>query len=97
MMVDECMDSMGITALFSAMGASPCYWQIETDEREMYETAFMTNISLYRYTRVSFTQRKPSSRCQKSMDVLLATVKWQDALVSIDYLIIFSSMSEDHT
>ena len=94
--MDECIDSLGNAQVFSTLDANAGYWQVELDERDKDKTAFVTHHGLYRYTRMPFGLKNAPATFQRAMDVILASVKWQTAIVYLDDVIVFSTDIGQH-
>lgn len=62
----------------------------------MDKTSFVTHNGLCRYNRMPFGLKNAPATFQRAMDVILATVKWQFALVYIDDVLSFSPGPEEH-
>ncbi len=95
--MDECIDSLGDAQIFTLLDANSGYWQIELDEDARDLTAFVSHHGLFRYKRMPFGLKNAPSTFRRAIDMILATVKWQFAIVYLDDIIIFSRTSEEHT
>lgn len=94
--MDEFVDSLGTAKLSSALGANSGYWGIESNEEITNETSFVTQNGLYRYMRMLFCLKNVTVTFQRTMDNILAPVKWQHAVVSLDDVFIFSRSPKEH-
>ena len=94
--MDECIDSLGDAQVFSTLDCNAGYWQIEIEEEDKDKTAFVTHHELFRFKRMSFGLRNAPSTFQRTIDIILATAKWQYAIVYLDDIIIFSNSVEEH-
>lgn len=79
--MDECIDVLGKAKMFSTLDANSDYCQIEMDDKCNKETAFDTHHELFKYTRMSFELRNAPATIQHAMDVILVSMKWQQAIV----------------
>lgn len=64
-------------AIFSTIDANRGYSQIETEESGGDKSAFTCFPGLYRFTDIPFGLRNASGILQRTMDYILATLKWQ--------------------
>ena len=94
--MDECIDSLGDAVIFSTLDCNSGYWQIPMAEEERDKTAFISHYDLYRWLRMPFGLKNAPGTFQRAADVILASVKWQFALVYLDDIIIYSKSIEEH-
>ena len=94
--MDECIDSLGDATLFTTLDANSGYWQVEIDPADRDKTTFTSHFGLYRFLRMPFGLRNAPATFQRAMDVILASVRWQVALVYLDDVIIFSKSYRAH-
>lgn len=52
--MDECIDSLGIETVFSALNDSRGYWQIVIDDAEKDKATFTSNKDYYCFVRMTF-------------------------------------------
>jgi Reverse transcriptase (RNA-dependent DNA polymerase) len=62
----------------------------------MDKTAFTSHHGLYRFTRLPFGLRNAPGSFQRTVEIILAGVKWKTCLVYLDDIIVFSSSREAH-
>lgn len=94
---DECIDRLQTANEFSPLHANSSYLQIELDENDMGRTAFLAHNELYKYTRMQSSLKKAPAISQHGMEVILAPVKWQHALLYINDVFIFSKTPDAHS
>lgn len=94
--MDERIDSLGEATVFSTLDANGSYWQIEIEKSDRDKTAFTSPHGLYRFIRMPFGLRNAPGTFQRTMDVILSTVKWQFALVYLDDIVVFSRTPVEH-
>lgn len=58
--MDEFIDSLGDTKIFSALDASAVYWQIEMEGNTKYKTDFVSHRGLFWYKQMPFELKKRS-------------------------------------
>lgn len=66
------------------------------DETEMDQTSFIKHNMLYRYNRMSFALKNAPATFQRAVKVTLSTVKWKQALVYINDMVILSPTPGGH-
>jgi hypothetical protein len=94
--MDECLDSLGDAVIFSTLDCNSGYWQIPIDKKDRDKTAFVTHCGLHRFTRMPFGLVNAPATFQRAVDMILAQVKWEYALVYLDDVIVYSRSVEDH-
>lgn len=94
--MDECIDSLGDAQVFSTLDCNSGYWQIEVETEDRPKTAFVTHHGVYQYTRMPFGLKNAPATFQRAVDMILASVKWQYAIVYLDDIVIFSRNVEEH-
>ena len=88
--MDECIDSLGDATIFTTLDANWGYWQIEVNPEDREKTAFVSHHGMYQWLRMPFGLRNAPAAVQRTMDVILASVKWKTALVYLDDIVVFS-------
>ena len=88
--MDECIDSLGSATVFSTLDCNSGYWQIPMAPKDMDKTAFISHYGLYRFRRMPFGLKNAPGTFQRIADIILASVKWQNALVYLDDVIVYS-------
>lgn len=66
------------------------------NEANLNQTDSITRIGLCKNSRMPFTFKFARSTFQQPMDLILATVKLQQALVYIDNIVVLSNTLEEH-
>ena len=94
--LDECLDWLGDTKVFSALDAISGYWQMPIPEPDRDKTAFSCHSGLYRFSRMPFGLTNAPATFQRAMDILLSPFRWKSCLVYLDDIIIFSKSWEEH-
>lgn len=89
--MDECTDSLCEAQSFTTLDANLVYWQFEMGDNDIDKTAFVTNHGLFKYFQMPFGLKNAPATSQWATDIILASVKWQHALVYIENVIIFRS------
>lgn len=94
--IDECIDSLGSAEIFSTLDCNWGYWQIGIDECDRHKSAFTSHRGLFQYKRRPFGLRNAPGTFQRTIDIILATSKWQYAIIYLDDIIIFSRNVKEH-
>lgn len=94
--MDECLDSLGEAEIFSSLDCNWGYWQLSFSKADIDKTTFTSHYGTYRFKRMPFGLQNAPTTFQRAIDVVLASVKWQFALVYLDDIIVFSQSIDDH-
>jgi RNase H-like domain found in reverse transcriptase/Reverse transcriptase (RNA-dependent DNA polymerase) len=94
--LDECVNSLGSAAYFSTLDANPGFWHIPLDEASKDKTSFSCHAGFIRFKRMPFGLVNAPASFQRAMDIILAGVRWNCALVYMDDVIIYSRTFEEH-
>jgi hypothetical protein len=94
--MDECLDSLGDSTIFTTLDCNSGYWQIVMKDTDKNKTAFVTHCGVHRFTRMPFGLCNAPATFQRALDMILARVKWSTALIYLDDVIIYSRSTEDH-
>lgn len=73
--INECIDSLGETAILFILEANSKYWQDEIDRADRNKTAFVVHYELYQIFVRSFGVQKAPCTAQQIVNVILSTVK----------------------
>jgi len=92
----DCLDSLGDAQFFSTLDCKSGYWKIPVAEEDKPTTAFTCHCGTYQCTRFRFGLCNAPANFQRGIDMILSGVKWQNVLVYLDDLIIFSADAEAH-
>lgn len=94
--MDKCINSLGEAIIFSILGANNGNLQIKINAPDRDKTAFVYHGGLYRFERMPFGLQNALSTFQRTIDVILFTVRRQFALVYLDDIMVFSKAPEEH-
>jgi len=92
--MDACLDSLGDAQVCSTLNCNAGYWQIPLAEKVRPETAYTCHCDTYQCTRLPFGLCNAPATFQLAIDMILSGVKWENVLVYLDDLIIFSADAE---
>ena len=94
--MEDCLDSLGEAQFFSTLDCNWGFWQIPLAEQDRHKTAFTTFAGPYQYKRILFGLCNTPATYQRTLDILLERLKWQNCLVYVDHVIVFSKTFEEH-
>ena len=94
--MDEYIDSLGESTVFTTLDCNSGYWQIPVAPRDREKTTFVCHSGLYQYRRMPFGLTNAPATFQRTLDIILAPYKWSSCLVYLDDVIIFSKDVESH-
>jgi transposase InsO family protein len=94
--IDDLLDAVQGQKLFSTLDCAAGYWQIPCPPKERDKLAFVCHKGLFHFTRMPFGVCNAPSVFQRTMDEILAGLKWVICLVYIDDIIVFSHTFDEH-
>ena len=94
--IDDALDSLAGTKLFSVLDLASGYWQVELDPADKEKTAFATPFGLHQFRVMPFGLTNAPSTFQRLMSLVLSGLCWKMCLVYLDDIIIFSQTVEEH-
>jgi hypothetical protein len=94
--MDECLDSLGDATIFSTLDCNSVYSQILMKEEDRNKTAFVTHCGIHRFKRMPFGLCNAPGAFQKALDMIVAKVKWNYALIYLDDVINYSKTVKEH-
>ena len=94
--MDDCLDSSGNAHVFSTSDCNAGYWQIPLAEKARPKTAYTCHCDTYQCTRLPFGLCNAPATFQRAIDMILSGVKWENVLVYLDDLIIFSADAKSY-
>ena len=94
--IDETLARLEGSKYFSIMDLQSGYHQIPLHPEDRQKTAFITADVLYQFKVLPFGLRNAPSTFQKTMEVVLAGLKWTACLIYIDDAVVFAPTFEEH-
>lgn len=79
--MDNFLDSLGDSEVFTALDANCVYGQIPLISEDQYKTSFTTNMVTYMYKRMTFELINAPFTFQMSFFIILIVVRWKRCLV----------------
>ena len=93
--VDDTLDTLAGSRLFTTLDLATGYWQVEVAEEDQPKTAFTTPEGLFQFRVMPFGLCNAPATFQRLMDRVLDGLKWSSCLVYLDDIIIVgTSFSE---
>jgi len=94
--IDDCLDSLVDAQFFSTLDCNAGYWRIPLAVEDKRKTAFTCHCGPCQCTRLPFGLCNAPATLQRAIDMILSGFKWQNVLVYLYDLIIFSADAESH-
>ncbi|KAE8191782.1 hypothetical protein CF336_g4721, partial [Tilletia laevis] len=94
--VDSVFQTLCGKRIFSSLSAIRGYHQLPVRPSDRWKTAFTCHRGLFQYRTVPFGLRNAPAVFQRLMDRLLGALRWQDAVVYIDDIVVATASLEDH-
>lgn len=94
--MDKCINGLREAKKFSTLDSNSGYWPIEIDARNRGKTTFTSNHGLYRFVRIPFALKNDPATFQRATGVILASLRWQLALVYVEDIVLFSKSPAGH-
>ena len=92
--IDEMLDKLAESTIFTTLDLQSGYWQIEVEESDKPKTAFSTGNDLWEFNVMPFGLTGAPATFQRCMNYIL--MDSTHAMVYIDDIIIFSKNFEEH-
>ena len=94
--VDECIDAISGSTIFSTVDLTCGYFQVPVREQDIPKTAFVSRHGLYEFTSTPFGMINSGATFQRVMELAMKGLNWQICIIYIDDCIIFSSTFDEH-
>lgn len=94
--IEECLDTLSGSKLFSTLDLLSGYHQFEVNEKDRPRTAFITKYGLFEYTRMPFGLCNAPSTFQRGMELVLRRLQWVTLLIYLDDVIITGKTFKEH-
>lgn len=94
--IEECLDTLSGSKLFSTLDLLSGYHQFEVNEKDRPRTAFITKYGLFEYTRMPFGLCHAPSTFQRGMELVLRRLQWVTLLIYLDDVIITGKTFKEH-
>ena len=94
--IQDCLDAVAGSSLFSTFDLLSGYFQIRVKEADIPKTAFVCKYGHYEMTRMPFGLNNAASTFQRTMEVALQGLQWVTCLIYIDDVIVYGKDFEQH-
>ncbi len=94
--IDDTLDTLASSRLFSTLDLASGYWQVELDEDARQKTAFCNPSGLFEFKVMPFGLCNAPATFQRLMDLVLAGLHWSHCLVYIDDIVILGRSYDEH-
>ena len=95
-LIQDCLDSLSGSAIFSTLDLQSGYWQIEVKPEDRPKTAFCTRRGLYEYLVMSFGLCNAPSTFERCMELVLRNLQWEMLLLYLDDIIVLGATFDEH-
>ncbi|KAE8218991.1 hypothetical protein CF319_g7233 [Tilletia indica] len=94
--IDAVFNTLAGKRIFSSLDAIRGYHQLGVRAEDRWKTAFVCHKGLYQYKTVPFGLRNAPAVFQRLMDRILGDMRWRDAVVYNDDVVVASHTMEEH-
>ena len=95
--IDETLDCLGGTVIFTSLDLKSGYWQVEMDEESKALTAFTVSpLGFYECERMPFGLTNAPATFQHLMESCLGELHLNWCIIYLDNIIVFSRTPEEH-
>ena len=94
--VDDTLDILAGSRLFSSLDLISGYWQVEVKPEGREKTAFVTSEGLYEFNVLPFGMCNGPGTFQCLINILLAGIQWHSCLVYLDDIIVLGRSFTEH-
>ena len=93
--IDEILDHLSGACWFSTLDMSSGYWQVDVEEKDRPETAFITKRGLYQFKVMPFGLCNAPATFDRLMEMVLHGLQWNICLVYLDDIIVLGRSFDD--
>lgn len=94
--IQDCLDAVAGSTLFSTFDLTSGYFQIPVKEEDISKTAFVCKYGHFEMTRMPFGLNNSASTFQRTMEMALQGLQWVTCLIYIDDIIVFGKNFSQH-
>ncbi|KAE8228356.1 hypothetical protein CF326_g6714 [Tilletia indica] len=94
--IDAVFNTLAGKSIFSSLDAIRGYHQLGVKSEDRWKTAFVCHKGLFQYKTIPFGLRNAPAVFQRLMDRILGSMRWNDAVVYIDDVVVASRTMAEH-
>ena len=94
--IQDCLDAVAGSQLFSTFDLTSGYFQIPLKEEYIPKSAFVCKYGHFEMTRMPFGLNNSASTFQRTMELALQGLQWITCLIYIDDIIVFGRNFDEH-
>ena len=94
--IDDTLDALGGSRLFSTLDLTSGYWQVEMEDDAKEKAAFATRSGLWEWQVLPFGLTSAPSTFERLMETVLRGLHWKTLLIYLDDIIVFSKDLDSH-
>ena len=94
--IDDSLDALGGSKIFSTLDLASGYWQVELDEEAKEKAAFVTRSGLWAWKVMPFGLTSAPATFERLMEKVLRGLHWETLLIYLDDVIIFAKDMSTH-
>ena len=94
--IDATLESLAGSQFFSTLDLASGYWQVEVEESDREKTAFSTREGHFEFNVMPFGLTNAPPTFQRLMECVLAGLTYEQCLIYLDDIIVFSVSFEQH-
>ena len=94
--VDECIDAVVGSSIFSTLDLLSGYHQVPVCERDIPKTAFSTKYGHFEFLVTPFGMTNSGATFERVMELALKGLQWHTCIIYIDDVIIFAKSYDEH-
>ena len=94
--IEQSMDALKGTRVFSTMDLQSAYYQVEVAEEDKAKTAFCTPVGIFEFNRMPFGLSNAPATYKRLMQQVFQEELFSEVLVYLDDLLLYSQTVEEH-
>ena len=94
--IQDCLDAVAGSSLFSSFDLTSGYFQIPLKKEDIPKSAFCCKFGQFEMTRMPFGLNNAASTFQRTMELALQGLQWITCLVYIDDIIVYAENFDQH-